>query len=157
VTAVPIAQSYRVAVLHDRADSLVFRHTTTISLPWRSADHGYRLADYRIGFYTVAYQDGTTVAIDLMYGSTIGNVRARWGRSDNGSSYQSDVHFLQMLCDTKPWLKVLDSGEVVTVYDFEWLNPAPDRIVSDIRLTLVPKGVPFSVFVYDIQGLRVSE
>jgi len=60
-----------------------------------------------------------------------------------------------VLCDTRPWVKVLDDGRTVTVFDFEWRNPSPQKEIATIHLSLLARNPPFSVFVYDIRGLRL--
>ncbi len=154
VTAEERAQSYRIAMLNDRVDSLVFRHTTSIALPWRGADHGYRLEDYRIGCYRIGYADGTEATVDLSCGGNIGRADADWGRGPGEYQFSSSIELLQAAYRTRPWIKTLDNAECVTVYDYEWVNPRPDQEIRSISLSLEKKQQPFSVFVYDIFGIR---
>jgi hypothetical protein len=149
-------QSYRIAVVNERFDSLVFSHTTSISLPWRSADKGYRVADYALGFYTVIYADGARARVDLQYGRNIGYAGASWGRADTGFSFSAGIELLQAAYGTRPWIKTLNGADRATVYDYEWVNPFPEKEIRSINLSLVCRGAPFSVFVYDIQGIRLA-
>ena len=147
------AQSFRIAVVDSHADSLVFSHNTSICLPYRSADKGYRLENYHIGCYTVRYQDGGESRIDLYFGGNIGNEDARWGR--NGA--EADIGILQAAYYTRPWIKTLNFKDHVTVFDYEWINPYPEKAIKEIVLTLINKGAPFSIFVYGIKIIRLRD
>jgi hypothetical protein len=157
VAEVERAQSFRIAVVGGLVDSLVFRHNTSIRLAYRSADKGYRLADYLIGHYTVRYADGSRETLDLHYGRNISNADVDWGRSSLPYTYSSALELLQAACYTRPWVKGLNNRDHVTVYDYEWANPHPDRELESVSLTLAEKGVPYSIFVYDIYGIRLRE
>jgi len=154
VTEAIACQSFRIAVVNDIVDSLVFRHATSYSVPFRSADQGWRLADYRIGFYTVRYVDDTEAIVDIHHGSTIGAAQAGWGRAVSGCSFTSDIGLLQAAYRTRPWVTTLNQAEAVTVYDYEWPNPFPEREIATIGLTVLDRGEPFSIFVHDVYGLR---
>jgi hypothetical protein len=150
-------QSYRIAVVNERFDSLVFSHAASITLPWRGADHGYRLEDYALGFYTVIYADGASARVDLHYGRNIAHNGAGWGRADTGFSFSAGIELLQAAYYTRPRIKTLNRTDQVTVYDYEWVNPFPEREIRSISLSLACRGVPYSVFVYDVHGIRLAE
>lgn len=152
------AQSFRIALPCGRADSLVFRHCTDIPLPYRSADSGVRAEDYLIGFYTAGYCDGTSARIDLEYGFNIGSRDAEWGFDPSGSdgAFACDVHLCQTAYAARPSVIVTNGRDRSTVYAYEWVNPEPDKEISEISLTLLNKHVPYGVFVYGIDAVRLA-
>lgn len=152
------AQSFRIAVVNGKADSLVFKHTTSLSLPYHSADHGYKPEDYRLGVYTVLYADGAAASIDLEYGYNIGYLNANWGfdLASVDGSVSSDIHLFQTAYAARPELITQNYREQATVYNFEWVNPEPGKEISEISLSLASMHVPYSVFVHGILGIRLQ-
>lgn len=159
VEVIEKGQEFRTAIVNDRADSLVFRHNTDISLPYVSSDHGIRFENYLIGHYTVEYADGTEITINLHYGRNIGNLAVKWGVDRDSSDIYNikDIRLLQAAYYTKPWIKTLNDNEQATVFDYEWINPRPDSEIRGITLTMHNMKVPFSIFIYDIYGIRLGD
>ncbi len=157
VVIVKKAQSFCIAFMDDYADSLIFSHNTDISIPFRSADKGYRSGDYHLGYYTVLYEDESEIRIDLDYGRNISCKNAGWGRSGESEydvAYSADIRLMQSVYYTRPWLKTLNNGENATVFDFEWINPCPGKRIREVKLTLSILSSPFSIDVYDIYGIK---
>ena len=88
-------------------------------------------------------------------GTTIGPMDARWGRTESGCVFAESIELMQAAYHTRPRVGTLNASEAVTVYDYEWINPAPEKEIRSISLTLVEKKEPYSIFVYDIHGIRL--
>jgi hexosaminidase len=151
-----VPQTFRVGVVNDKADSVIFTHNTDAVIPFRLADHGYKIEDYLIGTYKVNYEDGTTEPVLLYFGKHIGNDNTDWGRKvESVCSYSTDIYLQQVSYFAKPHLICENGKGSQTVYDYEWINPYPDKKIMDIVLSANKLNKPFSIFVYDIECIKL--
>jgi hypothetical protein len=148
------AQACRIAWVHDKVDGLVFTHATSFHAPFRSADKGWRLSDYLLGYYTVRYADGQETSLPLHYCGNVGPFDVGWGRKPSGCVFTESIELMQTMYRARPVLLATNASEAATAYAFEWGNPRPEEEISSLGLSLAEKEAPFSVWVYDVVGFR---
>jgi hypothetical protein len=159
LTVIEKGHSFRIAVINDKVDSLLIKHSTSISLPYKTQDNGPRPEDYFIGFYTVKYKDGTTGEIRIDYGKNISNMNINLGviNDPNDCWYSYDAQLMQVAYHCRPEIKTTNQKECITVFQYEWINPEPGKEIVDLTLTLNNMNKAFSISVYDIYGIKFSD
>ena len=124
----PDATETSVFPVGSTADSVIFRHTASKPcrrLPWAALD---KIADYLL-----IYEDGTDVRIPVTY---TGNIH-HWNRRQNqpfpNMFYRHNGYTgVSWYCDSEE--SRLPDGRIVCIYQYEWINPHPERKIREIRL-----------------------
>jgi len=106
----------------------------------------------KVGNYTVYYLDGTVEKIQLHENLNIGRNNVWCGRRFNCVTffYETDLRIQKLCYFTRPIKKTLDDGKLVSIYDFEWINPEPDKVIEKITISADENEKPFIICVYNI-------
>ncbi len=86
-----------------------------------------------VAFVTVRYADGTTAEIPLEYGYNIYDIHSRYGAPLDGGYYRHEGFSGTFAIDAAYAGKAPD-GSNVSLRSFEWVNPYPEKEISEIRL-----------------------
>ncbi len=127
-------------------DSLIFEHTATAArhrIPWKPFEV--------MGEYTVSYEDGEQVKIPLRYGGNI----AYYGRRHHAPLTHPYFRHNGYLTawETDAIEERGETGQIITIYRYEWINPRPDVAVESIVYATV-EGTPEDVFVARVVGIQ---
>jgi hypothetical protein len=136
-----------IANIGEIADSLIFSHAieNDTSLP----EGGIRW----VGCYSIHYLDGTKSEIPLVENLNIGRKDIWCGRRLNcaTSLYETDMRLQKLCYFTRPEKKVTVDGKLVFIFDFEWINPEPDKVIDRVTLAVDPNEKLFDVCVYNLK------
>lgn len=109
--------------------------------------------EYRIGAYTLVYEDGSEIEISICYGYNISNKDRSWDRILSADpaplkkeSYQVDDSLFETAYTTRP----IPTAEG-TYYRWIIENPHPDKTISGVRLS-VDDPSAYSIIVKEISA-----
>ncbi|MCQ2432085.1 MAG: family 20 glycosylhydrolase [Clostridia bacterium] len=110
--------------------SLIFEHTAKVQIkrvPWIRLDV--------IGSYIVTYEDGETASVPVTYGGNIAAWNRRQNRPFADMYYRHNGYSATYFCDSTDYRR--DDGTRVTFYQYEWINPRPDKKIVSVRYEAV--------------------
>jgi hypothetical protein len=122
-------QSSSTLTLQKQISKLTFRHTcetTQVRNPtWGNVKNLYKHPDENLlANHRVHYDDGSSVDIPIHYGSHVAAWNIPYGEDIDAVPYWADP----VNVGRSP------SGQSVTLYDYTWHNPFPEKRVEDVRL-----------------------
>ncbi len=124
-TASPTAE----VVVDRRCERLFLLHTCATSYArrptWSHDDPFNYPPQDLIATYTVHYADGTETEVPIYYGSHVARWDVPYGEHIDAIPYHADP----VPAGRDP------SGRRITLYNYEWLNPCPDKTIQSLRLT----------------------
>lgn len=129
-----------------KADGLVFLHTCSSDARPRTP----------VGQYEVLYADGSTAEISLEYGGQM----AEWDRR-HAAPLAHIAHRHSGYIGTYPadpiWQGKTPTGEDMTLYGFEWVNPHREREIRAIRICASESAGDSALMVVAITGVEVED
>ncbi|MHB8994193.1 MAG: family 20 glycosylhydrolase [Armatimonadota bacterium] len=119
--------------LEQRADALVFLHTTDVQRVHAPTYYSLNLGRNLIGAYLITYEDGKVVEVPLEYSWNIDSFNSRFMAGKSGDMADT-IGAFDYAAD--PVLEgVTKEGRGYTVFMYEWVNPRPKKAIRDVRLT----------------------
>ena len=131
----------------ERCNSLILEHTATLSrhrLPWLPLEV--------IGHYAVIYEDGVEARIPVTYGGNVHHHARRHHQPYRHAYYRHNGYSAAWETDG---IEVRHkTGEISTVYRFEWINPRAEVRIKKLVYVPAVAGVE-DVFVRRVIGVSL--
>ena len=103
-----------------------------------------------VGRYVVTYEDGSEVVIPIEYGGNIRSMYERHAEPLKPAYYRHEGYIATYLAD--PISSKNEDGGDVTLYRYQWKNPAPQKKIVGIKLEGSGE-TDVRVLLYGIEGL----
>ena len=130
-----------------RVDALRFTHSCITAKQrrptWAIADPYQHPPDNLLALYTIHYADGSQVEIPIHYGTHIARWDIPYGESIDAIPYAADPIAIEREA----------SGRRVTIYQYEWANPRPHKLVDKVTLTYAGDESG-TIWIFDIDTLQ---
>jgi len=126
-------------------DAIAFIHAADRSaqrIAWKSL--------LEVGRYVVTYEDGSEVVIPIEYGGNIRSMDERHAEPLKPAYYRHEGYIATYLAD--PISSKNEDGGDVTLYRYQWKNPAPQKKIVGIKLEGSGE-TDVRVLLYGIEGL----
>lgn len=116
--------------------AIEFMHTTDLKMDYKEFVDGefIDMDRYKIGHYTIGYEDGTEFEIPIVYGTNISNVNPVWERKAGRDTYEYDRSLIEASFTALPVIK-----DGITYYKFTAVNPYPDKMITAVKLNKICK------------------
>lgn len=102
-----------------------------------------------IGTYRILYSDGTDEMVPIEYGWNIAAFNRRHNQPLKHSAYRHDGYVASYTTDPA-WQGKDQNGKDLTLYGFTWVNPHPDRKISEITLEASSAGALAEIYLWAV-------
>jgi hexosaminidase len=129
------------------AKSLVFLHSAqpanSFRPSWAEADPLRPTKRDLLGHYEVRYADGAIEQIPLRFGENITRADLRYGEDISAIPYWADL----------VWQGQDERGRAICLYNYEWINPHPDKRIAQITAHYTAAGLPGQISLLGLAAI----
>jgi hypothetical protein len=148
-------ETKNIASIYGKADSLIFKH----AIEDGALKENNKDLIFKVGKYIIHYQDGTEREIIVQKNLNIGRNDIWCGRRYNACTYifDTDIRLQKLSYFTRPEKIVQDDGKLEVLYNFEWINPEPDKNIERVSLIVFDNEEAFKICVYELKVVKMID
>ncbi len=154
VVEIPCGSACRIAQPEEKAASLIFSHAIKGDAAQQDKSSE---TDLRVGSYRIKYEDDSVSEIQLLENVNTGLENIRQSRKYNPwtHAFDTDVR-LQMLSAMTSPVKIINAeGGSVLAFNYEWVNPEPDKAIREISVAVSGKRGMDCLKIYSVDIVKV--